>query len=146
MTWATVGDVSTTTGKTVTTDQLAQAEAVVNIYADRAPSASAAISTRDLYWLQQATCWQAAWQAQKFGYSQRDNAQSLMQDGLQVERETEHSVTLAPLAARSLKNLSWKRNRTVRTPNVRVPLGLGLEDFTLESSDANSNWQPLSGV
>lgn len=147
MTWASISDVQSATGKTVTSDQLAQADAVVTIYCNRTPDASASIGARDLYWLKQAVCWQAAWQIQKPGYDQRDNAQSVMQDGLQVERETEHSVTLAPLAARSLKNLSWKASRTVRTPNVRVPLGLGLApDFLLESSDSRSEWQPLEGV
>jgi hypothetical protein len=146
MTYATTADVLSVTGVSATSAQLAQAEAVVTIYANRTPTASASFGQRDLYWLQQATCWQAAWQSQKYGYTQRDNATSLMQDGLQVERDTEHSVTLAPLAARALKNLSWKTNRTIRGSNIHVPLGAGLRDFTLESSDAFSDWQPLEGV
>lgn len=146
MTWATIADVQTVTGKTVTADQLAQAEAVITVYANRTPTASASMGVRDLYWMQQAVCWQSAWQTQQYGYDQRSNAQSVMQDGLQVERETEHSVTLAPLAARSMKNLSWKANRTLRTPNVRIPTGREGRDFTLESSDQYECWYPLSGV
>ena len=53
------------------------------------------------------------------------------------------------MAARSLRNLSWKADRTKRTPNIRYPRGLGQLDvmnggvgykFLDESYDEANSW------
>lgn len=143
--WATLANVLATTGKTVTEPDLLQAEAVITIYANRTPAASAGMSTRDLFWLQQASCWQTAWQTQQPGYDQVSSLKTLTQDGMQVEYEHEWQISLAPLAARALKNLSWKATRSVRFLPARVPTGREV-DFTLEESDDYTGWMPLEGV
>lgn len=146
MSWATAEQVEAITGRSVSAPDLAQADSVITIYCNRTPDASGCMGLRDLYWLRMATAWQAAWQSQQAGYDSRSNAQAVTQDGMSIQRETEHSVTLAPLAARALKNLSWVGSRTIRTPNVRVPLGVDVIDFTQDASDAVSDWRELPGV
>jgi hypothetical protein len=141
--WASTDQVASVTGRTVTAEQLAQADSVITIYCNRTPDASASIGVRDLYWLRMATCWQAAWQTQQSGYDSRNNAASIGQDGLSIQRVTEHSATLAPLAARALKNVSWIGSRTLRVPNVSVPPGTAVLDFTSEASDERSDWELL---
>lgn len=143
MGWATVSDVLSVTGHSATEPQLAEADSVITIYCNRTPDASGGMTKRDLYWLRSATCWQTVWQAAQAGYEQLGSAQAVSQDGLQIQRETEHSVTLAPLAARALKNLSWVGSRTLRTPNIRIPLGVNVVDYALESSDEGSDWLPF---
>lgn len=143
-TWATTADVLDMTGATVTGTQLNQAEATIVTYANRTPD-TAGLSTRDLYWLKQAVCYQAPWQAGQAGYHQRSNAFRVDTDGLELERDTEHSVTLAPLAARALKNLSWKADHTRRGRNVRYPTGAAVVDVYADDgqTDRLYPWRSL---
>lgn len=145
MAWATLQDVGDVTGHSVTTQELAMAEAAVTIYANRTPSASASIGARDLYWLQQATCWQACWLAEQVLVEGRSVVGSLTQDGMAVNYGAEWQVTLAPLAARSLKNLSWKAARSIDVPSTLQGVGV-MRDFTLEASDDDTPWQELDGI
>ncbi len=142
-TWCSLADVTAITGTTVTSAQLAAGSAVITIYTNRNPSASANLTTRDLYWLQQACAWQARWQAQQPGYDQKSSVDNVNQDNTQVAYGKEWQISLAPLAARALKNLSWKGSRTVSVHSSLVPRGL---DFTNEDSDWASYWRALGGV
>jgi hypothetical protein len=137
-----VADVLATTGSTVTTAQVAAADSVVSIYVNRTSTASASMSARDLGWIRTAIAWQAPWQADKADMATRSQFDSVSQDGLSVTSTAQWAKVLAPLAARALKNLSWKSSRTIRTPNVSVPTGMGV-DFLLESSDERSTWETM---
>jgi len=146
MTWATEAEVLSVTGVVVTTTQLAQANSVVTIFANRTEDAT--LSARDLYWLKQATCWQAAWQKDQAGYTTRHAVSEVTQDGMQLvysggDTPNLASITLAPLAQRALKNTSWKGSRSVRI----IPAGqdtLGVDtNYRLESNDGVFPWQPL---
>lgn len=143
MTWGvTISDVTNTTGTTPSATDLAAADAIVTIYVNRTPDASGGISGRDLYWIKSAVQWQAAWistQPNLTGTSQYD---SYSADGLSVQTTAEWAKLLAPIAARSLKNLTWKGSRTQRTPPVRQGRGLVL-DFGNEESDDYSAWSGL---
>jgi hypothetical protein len=150
VTWATTDDVTTYTGATVTDAVLTAADTDITVYANRTESASAGMSARDLHWLRLATCYQAAWRAQQVNVEGRQGVQAFSQDGMSVQYRAEHQVVLAPMAARSLKNLSWKADRTSRVPNVQVPRGLGDVEaggveawFLDESHDEASQWNPL---
>lgn len=141
MSWGnTVADVLNTTGVTVTTSELAQADSIVTIYVNRTPAASGGISARDLGWINMAVQWQAAWvnaQANVSGTSQYD---SLTSDGLSVTSEAEWAKILAPIAARSLKNLSWKGSRSVAVPGPSVRRGGFAYNFGNEASDDYTVW------
>jgi len=133
-------DVLATTGASATTAQIAAADSVVTIYVNRTSEASASMSARDLGWIRLGISWQTVWQAAQPGFNARSQFDSISQDGLSVQSTAQWAKVLAPLAARSLKNLSWKGGKTIRTPGVDVPIGFGT-DFLLESSDPWSNWE-----
>jgi len=143
MSWATAANVLALTGKTVTEQQVAEASAVITVYANRTVDASGSMTPRDLNTLAQATSFQTAWQIVQPGYHQRSSYTQTTQDGFSVVYGKEWQISLAPLAARALKNLSWKVSRTVRIPTIRTPLGYA-GNFTNEESDPYSSWTPFS--
>jgi hypothetical protein len=152
MTWASLAEVSSITGFTgtasATAPQLAAASAVVTIYANVTEAASAAIGARDLEWLRQATAWQTIWQRDQAGFETKSVAASVAADGvrtdytgMQLGTGGEWKHALAPLAARALKNLSWKASRTLRTPRVEVPIGAeAVLGFLNDAGDPYSTW------
>lgn len=154
MTWATVAEVAAITGITsaasASSADVAIAHQVIEIYSNVTESASAALGARDLEWLRKATAFQAVWQKQQPGYlTDRSVVASVQADGVREDYAGfsvggtggEWKVALAPLAARALKNLSWKGSRTLRTDRVEVPLGdNGVIGFLNESGDANHAW------
>lgn len=144
MPWATIDDVREITGQGAEVTEVAVASSVIDIYANRTTAASAGLRSRDLHWLKSATAWQTVWQREQPGFESRSVTSNYTQDGITVTHDAEWNVALAPMAARALKNLSWKASRTLRTPHVRTPVGLGDSlDFTNERSDwANSSWTP----
>lgn len=144
MAWATAADVEAITGHGVDDPTLAQANAHIEIFSNRTPDAAAGIGERDLYWLKQATCWQAVWLAQQPAVDGRSTHTSLSQDGMSVTYDAEHQLVLAPLAARSLRNLSWKGSRSLDVRPVHA--GPAAVDFTSERSDEHHGWSPLEGI
>lgn len=142
MGWTTLADVQEITGKTdVTAEQLAAAESVITIYANRTPDTKDRLTKRDQYWLAQASAWQAVWQREQAGHEVRNGHASQTQDGVSVQHDTEHEIVLAPLAARAMKNLSWKADRVKRAaPFLSAPAAVL---FPLESSDEGLDWRPL---
>lgn len=141
-TWCSLADVTAVTGTTVPQEQLAAASSVITVYANRSPGAVGSLLARDAYWLKQACAWQARWQAQQPGYDQKSAVTSVNQDNVQVAYGAEWQIVLAPLAARALKNLSWKGSRSVR---IHTGLSGSARDFTNEASDTASRWFPLGG-
>jgi len=146
MTWATLADVTTKLGKTVTAQDILMANEIITTYANRTPAASASMGSRDLYYLNSAACWQAVWYAEQPGVETRQIAAKHAQDGVEIDyagtsfNPKEYPAVLAPLAARALRNLSWKASRTLRVKNVATPLNSAY-NFTSESSDEYSNWK-----
>lgn len=139
--WVTEAEAEAITGVNVTATDVANAQGVIEVYAGRTYDDT--FLDRDLRWLKRAVAWQAAWQPQQAGYEARNNATNVEYDTVRVARDTEHSVTLAPLAARALKNLSWKSGaRRARASRTGV-YGSPWTNFTLESSDQFSGWASL---
>ena len=144
MTWATVADAALL-GKTVSTTDVAVASEIITTYANRTEAASASMGARDLSWLKSATTWQAIWYAEQPGAETRQIAAKHSQDGVEIDyagtsfNPKEYPAVLAPLAARALRNLSWKASRTLRIKGVATPLN-SVYNFTNETSDAYSEW------
>ena len=117
----------------------------ITIYANRTEAASAAMSSRDLQWLKMACAFQAAWLTEQPDFLTRINFRTATVDGESVSHRSDSQQNLAPMAARALKNLSWKSSRTLRTPDVSVPPGgTGYEpSFLDEDSDEISPWEDL---
>jgi hypothetical protein len=139
MAWATISEVSDITGQTVDAPKLARAQAVVEIHAGRTPDADAAATARDLHWLKQAVCWQAAWQPLQPAFHARSGIKRVSQDGLTTEYNSQADISLAPLATRAIKNLSWMGSRTATLTDAWVPPAA----FTNEASDSSHGWVPL---
>jgi hypothetical protein len=140
MAWATEAEVLSVTGVTVTAAQLAQANSVITIFANRTEDAE--LNSRDLYWLKQATCWQAAWQKDQAGFTTRHAITEVTQDGMQLvytnaDAPDLAAVSLAPLAQRALKNTSWKGSRTLRIRPVKQE---PLSNLKSESADHLFTW------
>jgi hypothetical protein len=105
---------------------VSMAVSTVEIYSNRTEAVSGNISARDLHWIRTAILWQAAWLIQQPDYTGRQNANQIHQDGVLVNygpipsvEGREYAITLAPLAARAIKNLSWKASRSIRTRRER---------------------------
>mgnify|MGYP001598580966 FL=1 len=144
MSWGyTVADVLNTTGVTVTTSELAQADEIITIYINRTPEASGGISARDLTWIGSAVKWQAAWVAAQPNLAGTSQYDSYSSDGLSVQTTAQWAKVLAPLAARALKNLSWKGSRSVDVPGPSVRRGGFAYNFGNEASDDYSQWSRL---
>lgn len=143
MAWTTIEKALELTGKDVSAEDLAMASAVITLYAGRTEDEPAdAITPRDRNWLAMATAYQAAWMKPKLAagyFDQRESHTSTAADGVQVTRESDSQLTLAPLAARTLKNLSWIGN----TSTYNGPTMPSRLDFALEQSDVDHAWRPV---
>jgi len=146
-TWATVADVLSITGETVTEEQIQQAGYVIETWANRTYEMADRLRPRDRHWMKVATAYQVVWQISQPGYlTNLTNVTDYNQDGMLTRFDSKVDQSLAPMASRSLKNLSWKISRTLRTPDVNQPVGVDptLIDYTHESSDELSAWTPLN--
>lgn len=142
MAWATADDLLSYLGVSLQDPRfLTLANTDITVYANRSESASAAISSRDLFSLKLATCYQAAWLPSQPDALGRVNVDSTTVDGESVRFASEAQQNLAPGAIRALKNLSWKGSRTLRLRDSSQALGRGASiDFTSEASDESSDW------
>jgi hypothetical protein len=139
--WATITDITDVTGKTV--DELTRnlAASAIELHTGAIESVPRVdMSRRDAYWLRQAVCFQAAWLAPTPDYLERNDIKTASQDGASASGGPDW-MTLAPLARKALKRLSWRGTRTVLTGR---PSGLlGTTDALAEGQDARQAWQPL---
>lgn len=140
--WAVPADVLLYTGKEVTQDDCARAQAVVDLAVGRTYGALVNLptTTRSRYWLRLAVAYQAAWMAAQPDIFSRSAVTDFNQDGAAASFDTD-GQTLAPLAQMAIRRLPWKRSRTLRVappgrPARQLP-------FVLESSDAQGLWRPL---
>lgn len=142
MSWAEADEVLGVTGVEPSAENLAQANSMISTYCGRTPDTKDKLRKRDQFWLMQATAWQAIWLAGQAGVTARNLGTRIDTEGLSIDHAAEYEVVLAPLAARALRNLSWKSSRAVRVAGT-VERGIGARNFTLEASDPYSDWRPL---
>lgn len=147
-TWATLAAVADVTGVTVDATDLAMAQSVIEIYANRTYEATPGFTPRDLGWLSRAVCWQAAWLSRQFGFAFRQSGNNVGADGQSISRNEASDTNLAPMAARALRNLSWKGTRTVNIDRAEIRTGLArrYSDFSNEASDDrddDNGWEPM---
>ncbi len=118
--WATTADVLSITGETVTSAQLDQANAVIELHAGRIHSlAEATTGSRDKEWLRRAVAYQAAWQLSQPDLNGRLDMSSVP-GGAALK---DHALTLAPRAKLALRRVSWLKSRSL---HVRSPFADGL--------------------
>lgn len=130
--WATLTDVSNLTGATVTSAQLTQANAVIELHAGRMyATAYTRTGTRDLDWMRRAVAYQAAWMPSQPDVFTRLELEAIAASGRPVPI-TPAALTLAPLARRALKRVSWLKSRSV---HVRTPFTDGVGPLTTAIRD-----------
>lgn len=138
--WATIADVSSVTGATVSQSQLDQANAVIELHAGKIYTlASANTGTRDTEWMRRACCYQAAWMLAQPDMFQRIDMSQMTQESRAVGLK-DHALVMAPLAKRALARVSWLRSRSlhVRSPYVD---GLGpISGAIVDYDDDDGGW------
>lgn len=132
------------TGEAVSMVDVALASAMIDTFAgvtEDMPEDS--ITARDRGHLRKATIWQAVWVKGKPGLlTQRESHTATSADSVSVQRESRSDVSLAPLADRELRNLSWYSTRTQYQPPAPRGLPANL-NFLNERSDDTHDWDQL---
>jgi hypothetical protein len=117
-TWADEARVLELTGVSVTSEQLDQAQGVLDVYAGVTVEAAANLSARDLRLLGQALAYQAAWMNRQLDVFSRLEVSEVDQDGMRFKPSSQDALILAPLADRCLRRLSWAQPRSVRVSSA----------------------------
>jgi hypothetical protein len=143
-TWATVADVLSLAGATVTDTQLTQANGVLELHAGRLYiDAIARTGTRDAEWLRRACAYQAAWMLAQPDMYQRLDITSTGNGAGSVALK-DHAFTLAPLAKRALARVSWLRSRSLHVRSAfEDGLGPLSPDPLAEVNDGYEAWEPI---
>jgi len=139
-TWATVAEVNTITGVTVTEPELNLAQGLIDLHAGVTILMYEKLRARDLHWLKYALAYQAVWQRSQPGFFTKSSVESVSTDGTTINFASEAAQMLGPMAMRALKNLSWKGPRRVR---LGRPTSVGGVSFLNESSDSSHGWKPM---
>ncbi|WP_030917312.1 hypothetical protein [Streptomyces sp. NRRL B-24720] len=141
--WATPQQVIEVTGVTVDQQQLAQAQASIEMFSNRIYADTPRIRPRDVHWLGQAVAYQAAWEAGQYDLNTRLDANQVQQDGI-VGNLNDRAMTLGPRAKQALQRVSWMRSRSL---HVRSPFesGSGGGSVLSEASDEQQVWTPMGG-
>jgi hypothetical protein len=143
--WATPEDVQLRTGKVVSEADIVLAQNIVDDYAgiDSDTVEVALIWAKDAKRLLKATVYQAAFMASQVDITGRQDVKGVAQDGVSATFAYDGSVVLAPLARRSITQLSWKRPRPLRGRGRGGAMGI-LELATAWPRDAErpaAGWQ-----
>lgn len=128
MAWATEAEAFTYTGITVTSAEIEQAQAIVELFCDTTEDASdqGFISTKNLRFLKMAVAYQAAWITEHPDLFTHVDVSTMLQDGLQFTRGHENAMLLSPFARRAINRLSWKRNRSIKVKRSKRQTTRGL--------------------
>lgn len=141
MTWATVEQVQSVTGESVSATDLAVASAMIDTKAGASEDMPAdSITARDRKTLQRATCWQAAWVKAHPGLLTEYSASTQTSaSGVTDRRESISAILYAPMVLLELRNLSWFGTRSEYKP-PRPPIH-PVADFLNEASDVYGTWK-----
>jgi hypothetical protein len=137
--WAQQSDVLSITGAAVDEDTVLMAQAAIETATQREYQIGR-IKPRDLRWLRKAVAYQAAWIPDNIDLFTRAHHTLLQQDGLVHQQDNRADTYLAPLAQRAIRNLSWKRSRSIR---VRTPFTDGDVTVNPLTDDSILRWEPL---
>lgn len=138
-TWATADQVLTLTAESVGPDDLERAQAVIDLHAGRTVHSAEEIGDKDLHYLKLALAYQAAWMKHQPDMYQRMDLTEVPSDAGAAAGITETGMTLGPLARKAIKQLSWKRSRSLSFSPAAVPR----RGFENELSDAFHSWRRM---
>jgi len=144
--WATLTEANdiAPAGLTVTAQNLAVAQSIVELFSGTTTAASDAgsISSRNLRLLGLATRYQAVFVANHPDLLTNMDVDSFGQDGLNVTYANSDAQLLAPLASRCINRLSWKQRglRTARRGSRRFS---ERGNRNSAARDDDRGWTPL---
>lgn len=144
MPWASADDVVTITGREATTESLAAAQVIVEIFSGTSDYASdqGLIATRNLRMLKNAVAFQAIWLDSHPDVMDAMDVEGVSQDGLNAQYANANAHLLAPLANRCIERLSWRRQIMVgRSRAARIRADRGARDSA--AADDQYWWEPL---
>lgn len=133
------------TRREVSEDEIAQAQAIVELEADLTEEAVTAgnVSARNLRLLENAVSWQAVWLLDHSDALSAMDVSSASQDGVSGQFRGDWAQYLAPLAKRAIDKLTWK------TKPLRVGRRRRAYEQSLRASrdsaahDDQRDWTPL---
>lgn len=135
MAFVTPSEVSTLTGRTPSADTITLAETVMDVHAGRAQEVWPYLSDADQRTLRYAIAFQAVWlDAHPEAVSSMD-VESASQLDQSVTPTDADALTLAPLARRVLRRLSWRRRSGSLTLTTAFQRDVVTED--------DEEWSPL---
>lgn len=120
MAWADVSYTTSITGVVVTEAHLAQAQGHIELFSG--VTEDYAVKARDVRYLRMAVAYQAAFVKGQIDLATRTDVSSVTQDEMSLVYANQEAPVLGPLARHALKRLSWKTNRSVRTPRPQDTL------------------------
>jgi hypothetical protein len=142
-TWAQIADVAAITGITVTQQQLAQANSIIEMFARRTAALGYAnTGTRDQEWMKRAVAYEAVWlNGQPDLYTRLDV--TMISEGRKSIGLKEQTLMIAPLARKALSRVSWLRTRSV---HIRSPFQDGMTPISPDPDSAGNDfyevWSP----
>lgn len=145
-TWATAADVLDLTGQTVTSQQVSAANSVIEVCAARVYTlAIDRTGSRDVEWMRRAVAYQTVWMTSQPDFFQRMDVTSIAEGRKSVGLK-DSALILAPMAAKTLKRVSWLRSRSI---HVRSAWQDGMTpispDPTSSGNDFYEQWNPMMG-
>lgn len=116
---ANVEEVQNLTGVTVKTDQIRQAQGIIDLVSGRSLDDVTRLSSRDQAYLKSAVIYQAAWMDSHPEVVSTMDVSSISQPDLNVRfRDDREAHLLAPLAQVALRRVSWRRSKSVSARSV----------------------------
>lgn len=148
--FATVADVRNITRQTVTEDDVAVAQVMIEMLVGRSvmdiesiEALDAELGTRDAYWLKVATAFQAVWMKGQPDLFQRWSMKSVSQAGY-AGRPGPLAEFYGPGASMAAGRLSWMRSRKVRVRRPRMTVSRNfLSDDLFSGTDLDTGWTNL---
>lgn len=145
MSWATAEQASEVTGKTVTEEDLAVAQPVIDIFSGVVEEQADRLKAKDLRMLRYAVSYQAVWMKGNAGALTGSDVQSATQDSVSFTRFDEgndDATVLAPLARRCLDRLSWRRSKTAHSRSAWDQVDRYGDAFH-DDGRFDGKWRPL---
>lgn len=118
--WVDIAQVLSLTGETVTPDDMAKAQATLDVltevYPDMLPDDLMAGDKRRL---EDMLCYQAPWLKGRVDYFAEVDTTQVSQDGVSATYASRYATKLAPMAFMCFERLSWNRAGTQTKPTLR---------------------------
>lgn len=141
MAWATIANVADVTGETVTDAEITRATYALETVIGLIESVTRAdLTDRDAHFLMLAVAYQTAWMRENPDVFTREDAAAVTQDGASASYRNPDAHTIAPLARKAIRRLSWRGLRAVIPGGPTPPRSSLVRDPLSDASDDQMTW------